>query len=633
MAVIPAALDGDVEDVSWALQTAEALWRRDERVDAIVWLRRAAQAAGEEGDDDRALFLARHAAELSEWLAHNQGEDPPLPSGAPPPESEASKSSLGPVDDLLAAPSVPAQAALPQFDEGTGELEPPVSLAEPLDSSEDAPSAHEAHKGMFDPWSEQAAHEDGGRRSTSEASPPGERVASDRAAGEQENFGDDEVVTSASFVAAEPVGVPPLPKMPMAPAARTPEDDDQVLEGIGMAAALKEMRDSQRAPRLQSQPSEDEVTANPPVVAPPLPRAAPPMPPRAKPPLPKPGPPRPPLPKLPPPKPHAPRAPAPPTFVPEEAPTLAREVREEEQEPQTVEPPTLEPATPKRAASEPPPAPAISEPELAPEPAAPEPAREPEPVAAYAHPADGPLGLDDVESFADLPDDARAELASVATISTLGKDEEVSGFALAFVMNGEVDVAATIVDAPAARLHAGAVLRTRGTVGEGMALRLIGTDAEARVASWPQGAVEAAFKTCPWVEDDLRAAADRMQAMVGITMGQIADRLDPSLRQSLTDRLEVRTLGPGEILVEKGKPLPGLVLVGVGLVEVVDGDAIHSEVGPGDFLFATEILGGGAAPATARAGSEGAVYLFADRKVAQEMLVTVPPLLEIFAGM
>ena len=42
-----------------------------------------------------------------------------------------------------------------------------------------------------------------------------------------------------------------------------------------------------------------------------------------------------------------------------------------------------------------------------------------------------------------------------------------------------------------------------------------------------------------------------MQALVGITMGQIADRLDPSLRQGLTERLEVRTLGPGDTLVAK----------------------------------------------------------------------------------
>ncbi|HEX7664877.1 MAG TPA: cyclic nucleotide-binding domain-containing protein, partial [Polyangiaceae bacterium] len=272
-------------------------------------------------------------------------------------------------------------------------------------------------------------------------------------------------------------------------------------------------------------------------------------------------------------------------------------------------------------------------PVAAPEPPKPAPAPEPEAPAAYAHPLEGPLVLEDLEAFADLPDDAREELAKVATISTLGKDEEVGGFALAFVMNGEVDVAATIVDAPAARLHAGAVLRTRGTVGEGMALRLIGTDAEARVATWAPEAVEAAFKTTPWVEDDLRAAADRMQAMVGITMGQIADRLDASLRQSLVDRLEVKTLGPGDVLVAKGKPLPGLILLGVGAIEVVDGEDVRGEIGPGDFLFATEILGGGAAPATARAGAEGAVYLFADRKVAQEMLVTVPPLLEIFAGM
>src|ERR1700753_1679132 len=101
MEVIPASRDTDVEDVTWALQTAEALWRRNERVDAIVWLRRAAQAAGEANDDDRALFLARHAAELSEWLAHNQGEDPPRPSDAPTVVEEASKSSLGPLDDLL----------------------------------------------------------------------------------------------------------------------------------------------------------------------------------------------------------------------------------------------------------------------------------------------------------------------------------------------------------------------------------------------------------------------------------------------------------------------------------------------------------------------------------------------------
>src|SRR5580658_9818226 len=56
---IPLTLETDAEDVAWALQTADALWKRSERVDAIVWLRRAAQAAGDAEDDDRALALAR----------------------------------------------------------------------------------------------------------------------------------------------------------------------------------------------------------------------------------------------------------------------------------------------------------------------------------------------------------------------------------------------------------------------------------------------------------------------------------------------------------------------------------------------------------------------------------------------
>jgi len=71
----------------------------------------------------------------------------------------------------------------------------------------------------------------------------------------------------------------------------------------------------------------------------------------------------------------------------------------------------------------------------------------------------------------------------------------------------------------------------------------------------------------------------------------------------------------------------------VGL-ELVDGDGkVAGVVGSGEFLFPTEVLGGGNAPNTARAGSGGALILFGDRKIAQELLVTCPPLLEVFAGM
>lgn len=64
----PPALPSDLEDVAWALETAEALWKRGERVDAVVWVRRAAQAAGDGEDAKRAATLARLAAELGDWI-------------------------------------------------------------------------------------------------------------------------------------------------------------------------------------------------------------------------------------------------------------------------------------------------------------------------------------------------------------------------------------------------------------------------------------------------------------------------------------------------------------------------------------------------------------------------------------
>jgi hypothetical protein len=241
--------------------------------------------------------------------------------------------------------------------------------------------------------------------------------------------------------------------------------------------------------------------------------------------------------------------------------------------------------------------------------------------------------LGGVEAFSDLPDDARAALAAAATIHDLATDEEVSQAALALVLEGEIDVSATIVDAPAERLGVGAVLRTRGTLEHVMALRLRAATPRARVATWDDAAVEAAFGTCPWVEDDLRSAGDRVQALVGATMGLLGERLDAALRTQVTSHLVVRALAEGEVFVEKGTPVPGLLVVGAGELEIANGDVVESALAPGDFLFATEVLSAGPAPATARAGKGGALVLVADRHAAQELLVTCPPLLEIFAGM
>jgi hypothetical protein len=106
-----------------------------------------------------------------------------------------------------------------------------------------------------------------------------------------------------------------------------------------------------------------------------------------------------------------------------------------------------------------------------------------------------------------------------------------------------------------------------------------------------------------------------------------------SIRELIVSRLTMRSLGPNEVVVEAGAAVPGLLLVGVGELELVKDDKVSGAVGSGEFLFPTEILGAGSAPATARAGAGGALVMFGDRNIAQELLVTWPPLLEVFAGM
>src|SRR5205807_4752409 len=62
---IPAPRDDDPEEVSDKLSIAAAMWARGETADAISWLRRAAASAADAEADDRALELAKAAADLT----------------------------------------------------------------------------------------------------------------------------------------------------------------------------------------------------------------------------------------------------------------------------------------------------------------------------------------------------------------------------------------------------------------------------------------------------------------------------------------------------------------------------------------------------------------------------------------
>ncbi|HZU83578.1 MAG TPA: cyclic nucleotide-binding domain-containing protein [Polyangiaceae bacterium] len=482
---IPPALDSDTEDVTWALQTAEALWKRNERSDALVWLRRAAQAAGEAEHDDRALELAHDAAELAEWIsaqplaAHAVIRDRfrsarPAHVGSGHPDAAPSFEPIQPIESIESIePIEPRTTETDEVEEVSIDVaieSDPGLMRERLDTptledstpavvrrtieparapAQHVPSAAEKHAGMLDPWAD------------SETPDPPSGTPGPRTRPPSRVFNVDEVVTSA-----------------------------------------------------------------PPVV-----RASPP------------------------------------------------------------------------------------------------------PAAAALGDQAPPLDLSRVEAFSDLPEDAREAFARAAVVQQIAHGEELSAFALALILEGSVYLAATIVDTPAERLDAGEVMRARGTIEHVAPVRLVSATETALVATWDERSVEQAFRTCPWVEDDLRAAGDRLQALVGVTMGALGERLDPELRSQIASRLTVRALSEHEVFAARGKPIPGLLVVAVGELELVadDGAPAGAVLCAGDFLFPNEVLRAAPAPATVRAGRGGALVLFADRRAAQELLVTCPPLLEIFA--
>lgn len=554
---IPPACDADVEDVVWALQTAEALWKRNERGDALVWLRRAAQAAGEANDDDRAFALAREAADLTEWMARSA-------SGSMATVPLASESSAGgEIDSLLrdshvdlselASPPRPSPAYLPQTHfpppDDAPDTEPPLytgSSSGRVPASMRVLSAAESHAGMLDPWSE--ADEKRTTQPSNDEALPALATAADARAPSTAGA-DDEVVTSVKTVVA-PVARPIVSGLP-----GTSAEPPAKVEPPGVSA------DASASRRLKAEnparPSSSPNLRTPGDVGATRFHAPLPMPRAAK------------------------------TKASSALPTAPSEA------------PEATPDTPKT--------PTVQETSVP------------------------PLELSGVDAFTDLTDDARSDLARVATLRRYAKGQRVEPFALAFVVSGNVDIMASDRPTVATRLGAGAVLRARGTLDEPIPLRLV-CSSEAVVATWSVNSMQVGLGPCPWVADDLRASADRFQALAGSTLGALGDKLSVELRTSIVERLAIRIFAEGEAIVTEGVPVPGLLLVGAGRVDLESDDVAPTQVGAGQFVLPAEALSAGASPATVRASRGGALVLIGDRKTTQELFATEPLLLEIFAG-
>jgi hypothetical protein len=244
------------------------------------------------------------------------------------------------------------------------------------------------------------------------------------------------------------------------------------------------------------------------------------------------------------------------------------------------------------------------------------------------------LKLSEIRGLEDLPDEAQQELARTVEIHLIDDEEEVTGFGLALVLEGRVSVMPAVMDVVCVSAGRGELIFGEGHVGDGVALKVVASQDQTRVACWPIEQFAEAIAPCPWVRDELRRVGDKLQAQVGAAMGPMGEKLDEQLRAMVLDRCTVKLLLPGELVAEAGKSLPGMTIVGAGRLELTDQQGHElpgGALGPGDFVFASELLRAAPAPASVRAGRAGALVIFADRKTAHELMMSVPPLIEVLS--
>ncbi len=503
--VIPPPLDDDVDDVVWALQTAAVQWRRGAKADAVVWLRRAVDAAIQSGSAQRAMELNAMIASVEEKLVASVFDAVP---------DETTTTTSAPDVDALLAPPAPGSTDVDSL------------LSSPARKAGVSIDIEFEEVEMVD---------------RTDVMPPRQPM---------ESVPPDSTTESLAKVRSGPP--PPPSGRPNA----APDLDEPTFDG------------SSPLPRFPSTPDSDL-----------------------------------------------------------DAPTQTHSISitGEVDRPTMAEEPRFTDPSPPPVMEEPPPPPDPSAPP--PPPSAP-PANDDDAGARV-----GAIDLADVPGLQDLPPEAQQEFAGKARLEKLDVDEEVGSFAVALVLEGWASIMPTIADVTCAFAQAGDVVFTHGTLEEGVALRVVAGETDTIVAVWDKDALADATAGCPWVADELRVVADRFQALAGAGMGPLGDRLDDSLRQSVTDRCRVRRLLPGELIVEKNHELPGMFIVGGGTLEIVgDSGQIEQELGPGDFLFPASVMSAAPAPSLARAAESGALVLFTERIVAMELIVTVSPLLEILAS-
>lgn len=645
--LLPSPRDGDPEDVSWALQTAEALWKRGEYADAVSWIRKAANAAADAEVDDRVIELAKAAAELSSII---QAFGAPAAPVAPPMDRMPSGIDIEVAVDLEGSPAPLIVAEKPMKPQGPPPRRPPsprLPTPNPVPSPlRELPFAEVASAATSDEQVSMPPHADPVPLSHD---PDSARIPSVPPAAP------DFAPTPMAMPIAKsipPDREPPLPKVAVAPPRAAPRGNRTSTMPLGTPDPT--YVPVRREPPRDVDPLDDPFV--PAIEVPQRPGRPASVPPRdgdvitsAR--------------SVPPPRPHPgsrlgtpvmgsvppPRMSLAPSAVPHAGDDKGVQSHVSDAPPRAVSASSNVhiPAAPRAPsvvvepdAPPPPSSSSTSRSERAPTLAG-FPSKPPRvPLVAMPALAAPPLSgrqvlldPDQFEVLADVPDDAREALVMQSEKVALLPDEAAPAPAMVIVLQGEVEVRSqghlTHLDS----IGQGQVrLLVAFAPAEGN-VELIGGPKGARYLALGISGIELLRAAAPWVVQELEPASDDVHVVAGILRGRHGARLDGVMLDAVLSRAKTMRLAPGATVVRQGEAVRALILVGAGVLTIREGDEADSPIvqtlDPGEVLYATELLGRVAAPKTVRAGDDGALVIVATRAATEELLVTVPPLLEL----
>jgi len=643
--LLPSPIEGDPEDVAWALQTADALWKRGEYADAVGWIRKAANAAADAEHDTRVIELAKAAAELSSLVEA---------FGPPPPQQPSPRVPSGvEIDvDVAIEPTPAAPIAAPSKPPPKKPPGPPPKKSPRLPTPNPVPSplravsyADVASAGVFEgPY---------GSPPIADPIPPSHDPDSSRAFPSVPPSPPDFAPTPMAMPVAKsipPDREPPRPHVAIAPdVPRTQRTSTAPFGTPDPGASLASLPKYRHVDPEET--SEDLVAA---IEVPPRPmRPASPPPPRLSenpdvvtsarsvPPPPRPsGGPRlgtPVMGSVPPPK---------VSLIPSALPADVGDEgvqRHVSDAPPRVGshasavhiPPAPRTPTMRPESNKPPPQSSRLR-TTAGFPSVPPPPKVLHAPALSDAPFTGKTVLLDPSMFevlADVPDDAREALVRLSEKVALLPEEATGAPALVIVMQGELEVRAPGFITKLDVVTAGQVRILVPFAPADGSLQVVGGPKGARFLSLGLDAIERLRATAPWVVQELEPASDDVHVVAGILRGRHGPRLDGAMLEVILARAKTMRLAPGAKVVKQGEAVRALIVVGAGELTLRGGDESNAPlldtVPLGEVLFATELLGRRPSPATVRAGDRGALVIVSTRAATEELLVTVPPLLEL----